>query len=178
MKSQSRKGIVNQALVLIAIVASGMGSSLVNAAKPVPIHATIAINETVGPGTLCPAPAPFPPGSILQGAITGNGQASHMGKVSLSSLDCIYPLAENVFRFVSENVVLTAANGDQVFAKYEGTLTLTNGVGKVVGVFSITGGTGRFVGATGYGSVEGVEALNLQAGTGQGEVQLKGVILY
>ena len=163
--------------VLVAIAACG-GIAHANP-NAVPFKAAIAINETVSAGTLCPVPPGFPPGvPILQGAIVGTGEAGHIGRLSASSTDCINPLGVNVFQFVSDHVVLTAVNGDQIFAKYQGTLTLANGVGKINGLFTITGGTGRFVRATGFGNVLGAEALNLQAGTGQGEIELSGVISY
>ena len=51
---------------------------------------------------------------------------------------------------------LTAANGDKLFATYEGSYTiLTTGMMGLTAEMTITGGTGRFEGATGYGNCFG-----------------------
>lgn len=48
---------------------------------------------------------------------------------------------------------LTTANGDKIFATYEGDYTiLPTGMMGLTAEMTITGGTGRFEGATGYGS--------------------------
>ena len=102
------------------------------------------------------------------------GQATHLGKVTLISQDCITPMTQASFSFASDQLVLTAANGDQVFATYSGVLTSEGTVGVITGGYQIVGGTGRFSQATGAGSVHGVEDLS----TGKGQVQLNGTISY
>lgn len=45
--------------------------------------------------------------------------------------------------------IITAANGDQIFANHSGLITFKDGMAQVDAEFKITGGTGRFTGATG-----------------------------
>jgi hypothetical protein len=106
-----------------------------------------------------------------------------MGKVTLASVDCINPDPNNpdplnpvFFSFSSNQLVLTAANGDQIFATYAGTFTIAVAVGVINGGYHITGGTGRFSKARGTGIVQGIE--NLSVSPFQGQVQLTGTITY
>jgi hypothetical protein len=149
-------------LVLAPLFASGIAQ----ARSAVRFTATIAITESIQP---IGAPPCF-----LVGTISGTGQATHLGKVALTSQDCINPISQASFSFASEQLVLTAANGDQVFATYSGVLTIEDGVGEITGGYQVIGGTGRFSQATGAGSVLGVEDLS----TGKGQVQLNGTISY
>jgi hypothetical protein len=104
-----------------------------------------------------------------------------MGKVSVNSVDCIAfanPTNPNpaLLTFSSNELVLTAANGDQVFATYAGTFTIERAVSTINGGYQITGGTGRFSQATGNGIVQGSE--NIGDVPAKGEVQLTGTIAY
>jgi hypothetical protein len=98
-----------------------------------------------------------------------------MGTVSLASHDCINPISQTEFTFRSDQVVLTAANGDQIFARYGGLLTVT--IGAIAGGYQIVGGTGRFVHATGAGIVQGSEEIN-PTGPSKGQIRLIGTISY
>jgi len=132
--------------------------------------AAIAITESIQPvGT---------PPCVLLGDISGTGQATRLGNVTLVSHDCINPISETAFSFSSNDLTLTATNGDpngdQIFATYSGTLTFAGTVGAISGGYQIIGGTGKFLHATGAGSVQGVEDLS----TGKGLVQITGTIFY
>ena len=80
---------------------------------------------------------------------TGAGQATHLGSFTR--------LASVVIRLVDGRtegtVVFTAANGDQLFADFEGTPTSPT---TVVGTYTFTGGTGRFSDASGVAEFVGV----------------------
>ncbi|HKY09791.1 MAG TPA: hypothetical protein VJQ55_16190 [Candidatus Binatia bacterium] len=139
------------------------------AQSAVPFRATIAITESIQfIGT---------PPCISIGDVTGKGTATHLGKVTLDSNDCINPINPTftAFSFFSNGpVVLTVATGEQITARYSGTLVVEGSVGIITGGYEITGGTGRYVNATGAGAVKGVEDMN----TGKGQIQLNGTISY
>ena len=99
-----------------------------------------------------------------------------MGKVTLTSTDCITFISQTAFIFFSNQVVLTAANGDQIFATYSGKFEIEGGVGTITGTYTVLGGTGRFSQATGAGTVQGLE--NVTSAPFKGQVQLTGTILY
>ena len=136
------------------------------AAESAPFKATIAITETIGPSNL--------PTCFLLGQISGTGLASHGGKVTVASTDCIIPMNATTFSFSSERVVLTVASGEQIWASYGGTLTAEGPIGVIAGGYLIIGGTGRYAGATGAGTIQGVEDMT----TGKGQIQLIGTIVY
>jgi hypothetical protein len=132
------------------------------------LRATILITETIE--TIGAPPC------VLQGNISGTGVALRLGKVTLASTDCINPLNPELtlFLFASDNVALRLANGDQISARYFGTFTVEGSVGVITGTFEIFGGTGRYAGATGAGSVQGVEDMT----TGKGHIELIGTISH
>ena len=84
----------------------------------------------------------------LLGLIAGTGTLTGIGPVQLSSTDCINPLTANSFTFTSDDVVLTTANGDQIWATYSGVLGAD---GTLSGTYMFVGGTGRFATASGSG---------------------------
>jgi hypothetical protein len=149
-------------------------------AKPdLPFNATIAIGEQVGadPTGTCPVSPSLK--FALAGAIRGTGNASHLGKTDSTSFDCIQVAGPSSFYFDSTHLVLTAANGDQVFARYSGTLDATVPAKSiVVGKFEIIGGTGRFANAMGGGTLTGTENINSQTLAAEGRIELTGTISY
>ena len=153
--------------ILIALFVATLFAAGVAKAQPaVPFKATIAITESIQ--LIGGAPC------FLQGDISGTGRATHLGKLTLASTDCINPISATAFSFFSDQVILTAASGDQIFAAYSGTFTIEGTVGVIVGGYQITGGTGRFTQASGAGTVQGVEDLS----TGNGEIKLIGTISF
>ena len=152
-------------LLLAPVVATLLASGVAAAQSNVPFKATVAIAELIHQGD----------GScFLVGDISGTGTATHLGKVTLVSRDCVNPISATAFSFFSNALVLTVANGDQVFAAYGGTLTTEGTVGVIAGGYQIVGGTGKFSHATGAGTVQGMEDMS----TGKGQVQLFGTISY
>ena len=157
-------------LSVLLATATLLVPSVTLAKQPKPFKATIAISEVL-------EPKGGPPCFFL-GHISGTGHATDVGTVTVASLDCLNPdpLNTMVLWFSSHQVVLTATNGDQLFATYGGTLTTQGAAGAISGGWQITGGTGRFSQATGQGVVQGLE--NLSVSPAQGEVELTGEIAY
>lgn len=134
-----------------------------------PFTLAVVTQETLTPNPLaCPL-------SFLQGSTVGEGQASHLGRVTLRSTDCV-TLGTSQFTFTGGVLVLVAANGDTLTADYSGALlpTAAYPVYSLSGSFRITGGTGRFSGATGAGALQG--STNVM--TGQGAYQANGTLSY
>jgi len=153
-------------LFCIALVAA-LFSSASLAAKTIPFNATIQFEEQIGAATgTC----------FLTGAISGNGTATEIGPVSLASVDCINPISATSFLFVSDKVVLGVANGDQIWAAYAGSLSLTDG--SIRGTYFVFGGTGRFKHARGFGTIQGSEAIDFRSGSGTGTITLTGTLVY
>jgi hypothetical protein len=135
-----------------------------------PFKATIFFSEQVAPtGSTAPC--------LLIGTISGTGAASKVGAVRLASTDCINALLPTFtsFAFSSSEVVLTAANGDQIWATYSGFLSVD---GIIAGAYVVYGGTGRFANATGAGTVSGFETIDMTTGAGNGQIQLQGTLSY
>ena len=139
------------------------------AAAPLSFQATITFSEQVAITGATPC--------FGTGAINGVGVAAKVGAITVTSTDCINPLPPTgtSFGFASQNVVLTAANGDQLYAKYMGILSPE---GRITGSYVIYGGTGRFAHAIGEGTLSGFEVIDLEAGTGTGQITLRGVLAY
>ena len=109
------------------------------------------------------------------GTTTGSGLSPLLGAVSIGASDCITPAA-TYFSFIGE-MVFTVSGGDELFADYSGSLTPTiypSIFSLTQSVFKITGGTGNFLGATGSGTLQGVQDIL----SGQGLMQLTGQIAY
>jgi len=98
----------------------------------------------------------------------GSGVMSHLGSVAWTLEHC-YQLFDGTFG--DAEVVITAANGDQLFGTFDGIMT---GETTFAETLIITGGTGRFVGAS--GSVE--ETGWFDPDTGYMEVTGAGSIVY
>ena len=161
------------AVLMAAFVASGA----IAEPKSTPFAAKLTLTESVMfTGT---------PPCFAIGSLQAAGNATHLGKVTATSHDCINPNPQdpNSFSFASLGVgpaglVFIAANGDVLFVTYSGTLTAQPpGPHLINGHFIITGGTGRFVGATGGGSLSGYESIS-QTFSGVGEIEAIGTIVY
>ncbi len=137
----------------------------------VPFSGTLTTQEV-----LHPDPSACPTTPFLAGTTTGSGQASHLGAVIGTATDCVTPTSPVTYSFTNGNLVVTAANGDQLRVQYAGTLapTATQPIFAITGTYRIVGGTGRFASASGTGAIGGVENL----ATGQGQLSLNGTISY
>jgi hypothetical protein len=114
--------------------------------------------------------------SQFGGTIMGYGSSALLGKVTFLSSDCITPNGTS-YTFSDGRFMITTMTGELVFASYNGQFVPT-GVGTNYvfssASFQITGGTGRYAKATGSGTLGGGEDM----ATGQGNIQLKGRILF
>jgi hypothetical protein len=151
----------------LVTVAFACSAPAVAAQHAVPFKATVRTQEVLYPDPSACVAYPF-----LVGATTGTGTASHLGAVTLVATDCITP-GMNTFTFSGGKLTLTAANGDELNATYNGLLqplanTAPYTLYSISGNLIFTGGTGRFVGATGSGYLGGTE--NIKTGQGQFEV--------
>jgi hypothetical protein len=118
-----------------------------------------------------------PDGCTIINDEQGTGQAQHMGRITWQSHEvvdvCSNPDGANV---VGE-MVISAADGDQVFVTYQTLAHLDFVAGQVraLGSYQITGGTGRFVDASGQGIISAVGSLAPPFGV---LGQMSGVIGY
>jgi hypothetical protein len=119
------------------------------AQKFVPFSGSLQANEV-------PEPAP-PPGFLVVNG-SGGGIATHLGRFTITWHFTVN-LADGTG---SGALVLTGANGDQVFATAvgESAPTTTPGVFRIREVFTITGGTGRFSNAQGSVVTDRLTDLN------------------
>ena len=88
----------------------------------------------------------------------GAGQASHLGKFTAAAVLFAEPPINFVVQ-VDGTVTLVAANGDELYASFQGPLDLLSGEGNAMFVFN--GGTGRFRNATGCGELNAYLAIDL-----------------
>lgn len=96
------------------------------------------------------------------GEISGNGVGTHLGRFDFLAHD-----DESGFPFITGTVVITAANGDQIFATHSGTVRdLGNGILEIPLQHTITGGTGRFSGASGDFLIVSIANINIGMSTG------------
>lgn len=180
MNIHSRLRAVSFATCMAIGAALSAGAVAAPEQKDRPFEATLHISESV---TFTGASPCF-----AIGLVTGRGEGSHVGELRARSRDCINPSGvfdpngPTAYRFTSgtgpDGLVFVAANGDQLFATYAGTLEpQPEGPHAVKGHFVVTGGTGRFAGATGGGTFEGTEDIS-RVVIGEGEIALSGRIRY
>ena len=113
----------------------------------------------------CP---PTIPPDTFQVQAEGNGTATHLGRFTLAATDNIVILSARS----TGTWVLTAANGDQIFATTAGGEVPNEGVVRLQA--TITGGTGRFAGASGTFAVEFSQEIDFVAGTATGAGSFEG----
>lgn len=139
-------------LVIVGLlVMLGTTTQLAAAQREVPFDARLVVpNE---PPVLC-APAQI----CL--ALTGSGQATHLGRVSLVGQAVVYlasqPGPTPDCRNVTNAMLLSAANGDQLALLLSGVncqTGATSGITAIThGTWVVTSGTGHFGAATGSGA--------------------------
>lgn len=166
------KRIAVLALVAVLMLAS-VPAATAGSAPERPIREHLA-GSLVGM-TMSPS---FPAGDTFAGRCSvpsqwvsrsaGTGHLSHLGEVSWTTEHCFQLFAGT---FGDARVVVTAANGDQLFGTYDGFMT---GETTFAEDLIITGGTGRFAGASGIIAETGW----FDPGTGYMEVSGAGRIAY
>jgi hypothetical protein len=130
---------VSRRSALVALVLASALAAPSRAGDTVPIRAVgsfTAVGQEVDPST----------GNLIIFAdISGN--SSHLGRFTGTATEVLYAPDYVSFTVYTTQV---AANGDELFATYEG--SFIDADGDSVGTFEITGGTGRFAGASGSGT--------------------------
>jgi hypothetical protein len=173
--TKTTKRPLRAALLGLALSALACGAALAQS-KPVPFKATLKFSESVG---FTGAPPCF-----AIGLLESSGQATELGRFTMKSQDCINPAgafdpnAPSAYHFTSGagGAVFTAANGDQLFASYSGSMTPQPGrPHTLTGNFIFTGGTGRFAGAVGGGVMWGTDDIS-QVVIGTGQIELLGTL--
>ena len=139
---------------IAAFLALGASLALVApAAAQTPFKSEFTLQASFSPTTT--------PG-VFFGTTSGAGQASHLGRVTLTSTE-ILDLTASPGRLTVRDgqMVMVAANGDELHWRYSGggPLPDANGDSPITGTFVITGGTGRFADASGGGTVEGMASV-------------------
>jgi hypothetical protein len=134
--------------------------------NPVPFSANL------NGGSPPPVPSSECEGLLLT-EITGEGNATHLGKFSAVQRHCLNP--QN-FTFDNGWLEYTAANGDKLYGSYSGFLSPTPDpiILEITGAFELTGGTGRFANAAGEGNASGW----IDVTTGNFVLALDGDIIY
>ena len=107
---------------------------------------------------------------ILEITISGNGQATHMGNISIWQHHYVNVMT---MTFYDGRFVWTAANGDTIEGGYYGTMVPTSVGFEIHGHFTIDGGTGRFGNAVGGGIASGMQYFDNTA-----DLRLDGTITY
>ena len=92
---------------------------------------------------------------------TAVGEATHLGKFAMTSVETVYVKYFPDFISVEGKFTMTSADGDKLF----GTYCTTGGINEegsldIIGTYRIVGGTGRFAGATGQGELRAVAFLS------------------
>jgi hypothetical protein len=101
--------------------------------------------------------------------IVGTGNVSHLGNCTVAFDQVFTPPV-----LTAPNVVVTAANGDKLYFKSEGTASDDLENPTFSGSFIFTSGTGRFVNAEGNATFTGSASL----ATMTGEFSFEGMIIY
>ena len=116
--------------------------------------------------------ATFGPGPVAHISVTGEGNASHLGRTGARSRlqDVSLVTGGGVASYT-----LVAANGDSITFDSEFEGTLPPDPVTFNGSYEITGGTGRFAGATGSGALNGT-AIFTGPASGFGSFSLDGTI--
>jgi hypothetical protein len=148
MTTSTRRFVLCTAALLVAAFSSGI------AADPQVRPFSVTLDGYASPEFQ-------PDGCTIINDEHGTGQASHLGAISWQSHEVVNLCSNPDGAEVEGDIVITAANGDQVFGTYETLAHLDFGAGQVraLGSYQITGGTGRFVDAAGQGIISAVGSL-------------------
>ena len=101
---------------------------------------------------------------------SGQGTASHLGDSTVNGYSTLSSSSPGCFTIVYDQVMLTAANGDNLLMVNAGDECLDSSVpGKLFirgsGTYTFVGGTGRFAGATGSGVYQVIAEVVTFGGT-------------
>jgi hypothetical protein len=158
--SELKKNLGKALVLVLGIVASSMAM-----AESLPLSMNIKIFDKAGPLAGCPSNF----GSQMQGLT----HSSELGFQNMTAKDCITPV-QNAYLLSQGQIVANTNNGDTLTMTYSGSLIPIpdSHYAKVDAQYQITGGTGIFEGATGSGTIQGLENLLTMIGS----VKLNGTI--
>lgn len=146
--------------VAVLVLATASPATAGREAPTVPFRGSVVTyDQPMTPPTDCPPPAEWRYTSV------GPGVMTHLGKVEVAVTHCSWMTGPTTGVYDYSDVVITAANGDTLTVEHSGTWELTEfgpdgpTTSVVHGTWTITGGTGRFAGATGSGTMSGVDDL-------------------
>jgi hypothetical protein len=145
----------------------------------VPFHTSLSVRDVITqvPSATCPG---MVMGTLTSDRASGPNTATHLGKVTASSVHCgvIDPTTRRIV-VTGHQLVFTAVNGDTITAAFSG-LTAPTGPStySFTGSYTVTGGTGRFAGATGGGDLAGSLAGSPATGLLEGEMTAVGRLSY
>lgn len=152
-------------LGVIAAVALGAAPAAAGPAEPPtrPFTGSAVTSDTTGSPDGCSLP-----GAMWSFSGAGSGTFTHLGRVWFEIDHCSKMTGPTSGVFGGGEIVITAANGDQLYMSEEGSFELVMGpMGPVTSLidltWEITGGTGRFAGAEGEGT--SMPVGDLAAGT-------------
>ena len=155
------------ALWALALPTAALSPSAWADSQNVPFKASVTSQETLGFDLVrCPTTG-------LVGTTTGQGNASHLGAVTMLATDCPVIVPGVLPMFNDGLLRLASANGDELKAIYSGVLVPVAGSANLFtinGQFSVTGGSGRFLRASGSGYLQGTITLGPLVSQGQYEV--------
>lgn len=83
----------------------------------------------------------------------GRGNATHLGRYTEAGSVSFTPTGDPAVFQIAGSIVYTAANGDQLFATFTG--TLNGATGTISATLTYNGGTARFAAATGSALLSG-----------------------
>ena len=150
--------VVSTGLVVVALAVAGAAS----ANTSVPFEASFSgTSSATGPSSFL---------------VVLSGEATHLGKSSETVTVTLTPGPGPFCNTDIGSVVLTGANGDQIFEAVTATtcFNLSTGLVDLSGTATITGGTGRFEGASGTITVTGT----INPATGENSTMEEGSISY
>ena len=162
MRGMSRLIVLFALVVMVAAGAVGA-----NAASQTPFSGRLSGEVTesfCAPLTIC-----------LSGTISGT--ATHMGRAQMTKSATVHITSTpcgvtGLLTTYTEDVTITAANGDTVTLTGGGTACAENGAAVGSGELTVTGGTGRFAGASGTIT----ESIDHNLVTGFETTELSGMI--
>jgi hypothetical protein len=162
----TRRTTARVMVILLGILASLLAPAAARAASETPFRA-----ELTGQAVFTPTSTP----GVLANTVTGEGLASHLGRVEVSITEII-DLRSGAVVQRDGRMTMTAANGDALHWSYSGAGTAPDAVGNVTfsGTYTVTGGSGRFADATGGGTYTGVGNVV----SGRASVSYTGTLLH
>ena len=167
-ENSKNRSLLRRGIFLTVLMFACLGAAFLSA----PIAVVAGDQVPFSAGFTTRFTAQFVPPFYLQVFVTGQGNASHMGRTTAVTIDQLVNLQDNTG---TATYTLTAANNDTLVVALSVLQSNIPGGVSFEGDYNVTGGTGRFVGATGNGVIAG-SAFFTGPTTGVGSFTLAGTI--